>query len=119
LVRWDCYSPSSAQVAVGGLTVLDAGAKKYAGTNGGQSKSARTRQCKGTCTTEHRRLRNSRDGGGHRDILAYLGIKTGSFPLKGFSHSAGPFLLQSVLTEPLRAPYMPSTNRCAMLGPEY
>jgi hypothetical protein len=44
--------------------------------------SARTRQRKGRCTRTRRRLRNGHDGGGRHDFLAYIGIKTGSFPLE-------------------------------------
>jgi hypothetical protein len=51
---------------------------------------------------EHRRLRNGLDGGGRHDIEAYIGVKTGSFPLEGPGHSAGPLLCTLlVLTKPL------------------
>ena len=50
-------------------------------TNGGQSRSARTRQRQEKCTRKRRRLRNGLDGGDRRDVKAYIGIKTGSFPL--------------------------------------
>ena len=47
-----------------------------------RSRSARVRQRKGRCTGTRRRLRNGHDGGGRRDVEAYIGIKTGSFPLE-------------------------------------
>jgi hypothetical protein len=56
---------------------------KYADNTVDRSESARTKQRKGRCTRTRRRLRNGQDGGGRRDVLAYIGIKTGSFPLKG------------------------------------
>ena len=65
--------------------------------------SARTRQRKGRYTREHRRLRNGRDGGGRRDVSAYIGIQTGSFPLRGPAVRSGPFpVYLSALTELLR-----------------
>jgi hypothetical protein len=36
-------------------------------------------------------VKNGRDGGGRRDVLAYIGIKTSSFPLTGPAAWPGPF----------------------------
>ena len=49
---------------------------------------------------EHRRLRNGLDGGDRRDISAYIGVKTGSFPLEGArSFGRAPFLCSAAVPE--------------------
>lgn len=74
-----------------GLTAPVAGVKKHADNNSGQankrSHEAAQRQVQG----KRRRLRNGQDGGGRRNISAYIGIKTSSFPSRGpATHPAGP-----------------------------
>ena len=84
------------------LTALVVGVTKCADNISGQSSKRSHEAAQGQCTREHRRLRNGRDGGGRRDVSAYIGIETGSFPQRGPAGRSGPFLVHpSVLTEPL------------------
>jgi hypothetical protein len=64
---------------------------------------------------EHRRLRNGLDGGDRRDIQAYIGVKTGSFPLERPGHSAGPPLCAPPPPCP-RWPRWPATVRTSTLA---
>jgi hypothetical protein len=63
-----------------GLTALVGGDRKCADNNGWtvQKRSHEAAQAIGA--KKRRRLRNGQDGGGRHDLLAYIGIKTGSFP---------------------------------------
>jgi hypothetical protein len=93
---------SATTAAAHGLTALLRGVKNAPTTSGNSPASV----CKGSARAgtqgKHRRLRNGRDGGGRRDVSAYIGIKTGSFPLWGLTIWSGPFPLHlSMLTKPI------------------
>ncbi len=75
-----------------GLTALAAGVTKCADNNSEQSSKRSHEAVQGRVHKEHRRSRNGRDGGGRHDVLAYIGIKTGSFLLRGSALSRAPFL---------------------------
>jgi hypothetical protein len=75
-------------------------------------------------TRTRRRLRNGQDGGGRRDVLAHIGIKTGSFPLEGGPiERSGPLSVHSLTGQSRdrptgsahlhhrRAPVSPATAR--------
>jgi hypothetical protein len=93
----------AARMAVArGLTALVVGVTKCADNISGQSSKRSHGAAQGQVHKGHRRLRNGRDGGGRRDVSAYIGIQTGSFPRRGPAVRSGPFPVHlSELIEPL------------------
>jgi hypothetical protein len=74
------------------LTALLVGVTKCADNISGQSSKRSQRRRSGSTQGKHRRLRNGRDGGGRRDVLAYIGIKTGSSLFGAQPFGRAPFL---------------------------